>query len=443
MLIHFRSKQGLVTRSHDASGSGFMPLPSKSPNPNYNEQKFSWTRNAVKDLLAIFAAIFTSALGYGILTVLISFQMELNIKNEVLMSISAAVQIGAGVIFARFLPSMGQKAGLINSVCVGSLISAACCLALFFYPGYFLWLIVIYLLGTSFFICGVTRNTIMIDLTPTHVRALVISIGTTLVAIGNSLGPIILNLLQTGTSFVSFALASGFFLASMLPLSRLRKVDANVRENKKIGIWRYIKNSPKIMFAGFCVSYAMSSAAAFLIIYGIRIGMPQSEASLLLSVLLFGTVFYIPLGYLTDILNRRMLMVTFTILSLICAYQLLEVAGSHQIYTLLFLLFGCLAGIKLPAVVLINEKYKPTQRLAVNSAFSRFSLIGNVTGLLSTGAIMGQFGPQGLWLSIIIILLFFLLFCCVNYSHKFIKKDFNFSSLSIFNKHNNEQLSES
>lgn len=434
MFVNFRSKQELTSRGYDIAGSGFSPLPTNSANRAALGEKFHWNANIIKDLAAIFSSIFTSAIGYGILIVLIAIKLEQNVRNEILMSISAATQIGAGVIFSKFLPSLGQRAGLINSVYIGSAISAFCALLLFFYPGYILWLILIYFLGTSFFICGVTRNTIMIDLAPTHVRAMIISIGTMLVAIGNSLGPIILDLLKTGNSFASFAISCLFFLSSMIPLSRLRKVETNVREEKKITVWRYIKNSPKIMFAGFSISYAMSSASAFLIIYGIKIGMPASEASLLISVLLFGTIFYIPLGYLTDILNRRFLMMLFAFLSLICTCLLYITAGSQQIYILLFLMFGCLSGVKLPAIVLINEKYKPSQRLAVNSAFSRFSLIGNVCGLLCTGIIMKNFGPQGLWLSLMLILLCFLGFCLINYSQKIIKNHLSLRDFSPFNK---------
>ncbi len=442
MLVFFRSKQEVITRTYDVAGSGFSPLPSKSENQNSEDQKFHWSVSLIKDLLAIFASIFLSALGYGILMVMIAFKLEANVKNEILMSICAATQIGAGVIFARFLPSMGQKTGMINSIYIGSVISAICSLLLYFYVGYLPFLLLIFAMGTSFFICGVTRNTIMIDLAPTHMRAMIISFGTMLVAIGNSLGPIILTLLKTANNFISFVVAACFYLASMLPLARLRKIDSTVREQKKISIWRYIMNSPKIMFAGFAVSYAMSSASAFSIIYGIKIGMPENEASLLLSVLLFGTILYIPIGYLTDILNRRILMIFSATLSLLCSYALYNSSSLENIYTLLFILFGCLAGVKLPAIVLINEKYKPTQRLAVNSAFSRVSLSGNVVGLLSTGAIMKSVGASGLWLSLIIILLLFLLFCSLNYSKKLAKKEFKISDFSIFNKHQNEQVQE-
>lgn len=419
-----------VTRNYDISGQGFAQLPSNQT----DSQKFHLATDLIKNLSAIFASIFLSSLGYGILMVLIAFKMEHHVKDEILMSISTVTQIGAGIIFARFLPFMGQKTGMVNSVYIGSIISAIFSLLLFFYVNYALWLVTIFFIGTSFFICGVTRHTILINLAPPHMRAIIISIGAMLVAIGNSFGPIILNLIKTGENFSSFTIASLLYIASMIPLLRLKKIETDLREEKKISIWRYIKNSPKIMFAGFSVSYAMSSSSAFAIIYGIRIGMLETDASMLLSVLLFGTIFYIPIGYISDILNRRMLMIAFAILSLICTFLLYVNQDPQHIYILLFLLFGALSGIKLPAVVLINEKYKPTQRLAVNSAFAKFALSGNICGLLCTGIIMKHFGPQGLWLSLMVILFLFLTFCCINYTKKIIKKEFKKNNFSFFLK---------
>jgi hypothetical protein len=93
---------------------------------------------------------------------------------------------------------------------------------------------------------------------------------------------------------------------------------------------------------------------------------------------------------------------------------------------MLFLLFGSLAGVKLPAIVLINEKYQPTERLAVNSAFARFGLIGNITGLVISGILMYMIGKSGLWISVFMALSLFLTFFLTNI---FIKKK---QKLSLF-----------
>lgn len=435
MLFHF--KREIPTRSYDISNPALSPLPLRS-----TTQNISWNKNLFHDLSAIFSSIFLSAIGYGILMVMIALKLELHVKNEILMSVSAATQIGAGVLISRFLPALGHKIGLIKSIYIGSIISAIFAIFAYFYVNYTLWLLTIFALGTSFFICGVTRNTIMIDLAPPQIRALIISIGTMLVPIGNSLGPVLLSFLKTSDGFISFVIASAFYLLSMLPLSRLRKIDANLREEKKISIWCYIKNSPKIMFASFAVNYSMSSASAFLIIYGIKIGIPKDQAALLLSVLLFGTIFSIPIGFLADIFNRRLMMIASAFLGLILAVILFFNHDFSEMESLLFLMFGSLVGIKLPAMVLINEQYKPTQRLAVNSAFAKFGLIGNICGLFLTGAIMKCCGPRGLWLSIALILLCFLSFCLHNYWKKISRKEFDIKNFSIFNKHQDEQLSD-
>ena len=440
MILFFRPKSEVITRSYDVAGQGFTSLPINKPISD--TQEFRWTFGLAKDLIAIFSSIFLSAIGYGILMVMIALKLEANVKNEVLMSISTATQIGAGVLFSRFLPSIGRKNGMIKTIYISTIASAVCSLTLYVYLGYLLWLVMIFCIGTSFFVCGVTRNTIMIDLAPPHMRAMIISVGTMMVAIGNCLGPIIISILKTSDSFFSFVVASAFYIVSIIPLSRLKRVDGNVREEKKISTWRYILNSPKIMLATFSTSFAMSSSSAFLIIYGIKIGMPKDQASLLLSVLLFGTIFSIPIGYLADILNRRLMMICSTFIALTFAILLFNNIDPQRTYFLLFFLFGSLAGIKLPAIVLINEKYKPTQRLAVNSALTKFSLMGNICGLFTTGYCMKYFGPKGLWISVSTILSLFLLFCLMNYSRKISRGEFKINDFSILNKHKNEQLPE-
>ena len=189
------------------------------------------------------------------------------------------------------------------------------------------------------------------------------------------------------------------------------------------------------MFGGFTFNYVQSSISTFLIIYGIRSGLEVGQASLLFSVLLFGTIFSIPMGYFTDIINRRFLMMVCTILSFTCAVSLFFTQDINIMAILLFLLFGFMIGIKLPALILINEKYKPTQRLAVNSAFAKVCFIGNIFGIFITGAIMEISGPQGLWFSIITMLFLYLTLNIHNYWKSIVSK----SHSKIFLRHNFQQ----
>jgi hypothetical protein len=67
-------------------------------------------------------------------------------------------------------------------------------------------------------------------------------------------------------------------------------------------------------------------------------------------------------------------------------------------------------------------------------------LIGNITGLICTGGIMDKFGAQGLWISLMLILTFFLSFCLINYTQKFLRGQISRQDLTIFNKNKNEEI---
>lgn len=434
MSLFHKSKRKIISRSYDISSASFSPISSRLPSNISDNTKFTWTVSLTKDLLALFFSMILSSIGYGILMVMIAMRLEEFVKNEVLISVSSATQIVAGIIFARYLPAMGRKIGITNSYHIGVILSVVSILLMSLYVNFTLWLIVTFIYGMGAFVVGVTRQAIMFEIAPKHMRALIISISGMSIALCNSFGPIILQSLQTRDSFATFVIAALFFLASMLPIIRLKKVETHLREEKQISVWHYIFTSPKIMFAGFATNYMVSSIGAFAIIYGIQIGMTKEDASMLLSTFLLGSLFSIPISYLTNILNRRLMIIAFAATALSCIFSVYHISNPLELHASLFAIFVCSIGIKLPAVVLINEKYKPTKRLAVNSTFSKFCLIGNVFGIFVTGAAMKVFGPQGLWLSSMLVLGLFLFFCFLNYAGKFWRGDLSAKDFSIFNK---------
>ncbi|MES2676836.1 MAG: MFS transporter [Pseudomonadota bacterium] len=373
------------------------------------------------NLAAIYSSIFLSSIPFGMIAVLVAVKMDRFVGNANLISLSSAIQICAGIVFSKYLPRIAKKFGIIKTIQISTITAALMALLLYQYFGYFIWLLTIFIFGTALFAFSIIRQSITLDISPPHHKAIIVSLGGMLMSFGNALGPILLKFIGTET-FLPHIIAAIFYLVSMLPMLLFKNANSIVREDKKIGIWRYMKISPKIMLGGFTFNYVQSSISTFLIIYGIRSGMAVGQASLLFSVLLFGTIFSIPMGYFTDLINRRFLILVSTILSLICAILLFFVHDAATMAILLFLLFGFMIGIKLPALILINEKYKPTQRLAVNSAFAKICLIGNLFGIFTTGAIMDLLGAKGLWVSVIAMLFLYLTISLLNYWHKFFNK---------------------
>lgn len=430
-MFFLKNKNYLISRNyHSASESlSFNQLPI-----NKHQREFSWTYSHLFNYLTIYLSIFLSALGYGIAMVLIAFKLESNVKDDILITLSTVTQICAGVIFSSYLPRLTNKIGVINNIFYGSILATISTICLYKFINYPLWIIFIFLMGTSLFITSISRNTIMIDYSTEKFRAFSISLGSLLVAIGNSLGPVLINYIDVKDSFLVFTIAGIIHLLSGVIVLRLKKTDTVIRQQKKISPWQYIINSPKIMFSGFSFSFAMSSCSAFAIIYGLRVGIDEKSASLLLSALLIGTISYLPLSILCNIFNLRFLIILFSIISLLIIHKIYLLENYNYLHLYFFILFSSLAGMKLPTLVLINEKYKPSQRLAVNSSFSKVALTGSIFGLLCTGILIKIFGYKGLWLSSSGILVIFIIFCLINYFIKFLKGQLSSKDLSIFKK---------
>ena len=376
------------------------------------------TKQRIIDIACIYLATFISCIPNDMLTLLISVKVKQHVSNDMLISFIFTAQIIAGILFARYIPDFVKKFGMINSIHIASITAAFIAVIFYFYINYLLWIAFTFIFGTCLFSFVAIRQNMLFDLSPDKHKAILSSIGGMFVALGISFGALLMKFIpHEGIS--PHLLASLFYLLSTLPMVFIKGCENNIKKVKKIGLLRYIYNSPKIMFGGFSFNYANASVQSFLIIYGLGKGMNAAQASLLFSILLFGTVFSIPIGFITDRVNRRFVMLSCTIISLILACLIPLSYDLEVTYALLFLMFGFSFGIKLPALILINEKYKPTQRLAVVSSFNKMCLIGSVCGVICTGLFMKSLGPVGLWMSVISILFSYLLFSIANYLYKF------------------------
>ena len=129
-----------------------------------------------KELFLLMLSIFIASTAYGLLLVFIAIRLEQNTKNSFLISLSAIAQIGAGVIFSQFLPNFAKKVGLVKSVILSTVITALSALCLYKFISFYLWLIVIYCLGTSLFTTNIIRNTLMINLAEPKKRAFIMGL---------------------------------------------------------------------------------------------------------------------------------------------------------------------------------------------------------------------------------------------------------------------------
>jgi len=108
-------------------------------------------KQLIVNLSAIYLSIFLSSVSFGIISVLIAVKMDKFVGNETLISLAAAMQIFAAIFFAKYLPIVSKKLGILKTIQISTFCAAVMALVLYQYFGYFIWLFTIFIFGTSLF----------------------------------------------------------------------------------------------------------------------------------------------------------------------------------------------------------------------------------------------------------------------------------------------------
>jgi MFS family permease len=141
-------------------------------------------------------------------------------------------------------------------------------------------------------------------------------------------------------------------------------------------------------------------------VYGKAAGMSNAEVALFMGlILLGGMLLQWPVGRISDMLDRRKVIVGVTVLAMLAALA----AGTMPempIWMLLGVAF-LFGGMSLPMYSLcaahLNDYLDPKQMVAASSGFVLVSGLGAILGPTSASAAMHLAGPQGffLWLALV------------------------------------------
>jgi MFS family permease len=351
-------------------------------------------------------AVSIAAIGIFCLTLGLSYPLLSLILDAMgistgLIGLNAAMTPLGIILASPFMPSLTRRCGAW-ALCVGSLISAAVLLVLIaVFRDVTVWFLLRFLLGIVNTAIFVTSETWINQAAPKRIRGRIIGLYTTVAAAGFALGP--LSIAFTGSQgWIPFAIGVAGILTA-LPLvffARTHLPDFNGPETAPVF---------PLFFAAPLLLLAVAFAALFdqvtislLPLYGLRHGLPESTASLMLTVLIAGNVLLqIPIGWMADRLPRR---------NLICFLSLATVAGSlllvwliHGtllIWPLLFIWGAAAFGTYTVAMVELGDRFSGTLLLAGNSAFGMMWGIGGIIGPSMAGGAMDLIGPEGLPLTL-------------------------------------------
>jgi MFS family permease len=335
---------------------------------------------------------------------LLGIEMERQGVSGTVSGLNTAVA-GLGTLAAvPFVPRLAQRFGLERIIMAALGLSATTALGFYLLP-LWAWFPLRFIFGAAIGALFVVSEYWITASAPADRRGLVMGIYATMLAIGFASGPLVMNL--TGTGGIAPYLAGAFiYVLALIPLLLSRGKVPGVPGESHGPLTRYMTAVPVATFAGLTFGAIETGSFALFPAYGIRNGLSETTAALLISVFTAGNIVsQVPLGWLSDQADRRKVL-------LLCA--LAGVAGAAAMpfalfdmrvfYTVLFIWGGFVGGLYTVGLAHLGARYKGAELANANAAFVMLYSIGLVVGPPFVGLGIDLFGVDGFAWSLVILL---------------------------------------
>lgn len=195
-----------------------------------------------------------------------------------------------------------------------------------------------------------------------------------------------------------FILCALIFCFALLPTTLSTAQSPAPIAAAKFDLSRLYRRSP-VAFFGSLLSGALSGTWGSLGgVYSQNVGMTTAQgATLLAAFLAGGAIAQMPIGRLSDFIDRRLVMVGSGVFGAVSCLAMLVFGGSPvALYVAGFFVGTVLYPVYALNVAHANDMAEPDEFVTISSAIMILYGLGTVTGPLMAGTLMQAFGPNGL-----------------------------------------------
>lgn len=341
-----------------------------------------------KSVLSVIFSVSVFSLTYGLSSPLISLKLLDEGFSESLIGLNAAMHALGVFLIAPFLPALFKRFPPLALMLV-SLTGIAFIFVLFSWTSLPFWFVLRIALGVFTEIIMVQTETWLNDSTVEKARGKMMAIYTAGISSGFATGPVILALSGSAGN-LAFYIGAVIALLAVLLLWRTGMPAVPSEEGPHTGLLKSLKLASLPIFATVLNAAIEVAGMNFLSLYAIKLGWQETDASLLISVLMFGAILLqLPIGWLADRVNREHLISALSLLSALTAFVWPHILTLHLLaYLVLFLWGGIFVGIYTVAITWVGERFKGSQLAGIYAAMSVAWGVGALLGPLLGGMAM-------------------------------------------------------
>ncbi|MFG1444050.1 MFS transporter [Xanthobacter agilis] len=360
--------------------------------PSPPPAQMSWAAS----ITAAISAIAVVGVGISLSIPLLALELESRGVSGALIGVNTAVAGIATVAVAPFVPLLVRRLGVRALLVLAILLCAASLLAFKVTSSFLLWFPLRFALGAALCVLFAVSEFWINAVAPHHRRGLVMGIYATALSVGAALGPVILS--ATGTSgWPPYLAGAAVLCLGALPILMARGMTPTIHDGEHHGVLSFLLRSPTALMAALVFGAMETSVMSFLPLYGMRLGLGASDATLLLTVAVLGNVaFQIPLGLVSDRIDRRVLLLACAAVGTIGAAILPQLqVDSLPFLAAVFLATGVTGSLYTVGLSHLGARFHGANLASANAAFVMFYSIGLIAGPPLAGKGMDLYNPYG------------------------------------------------
>lgn len=209
--------------------------------------------------------------------------------------------------------------------------------------------------------------------------------------------PVKVDLFILVSILLSFAL-----LPILLSITEAPKFD----NPKRLALNELFVISPLGFVGSFFIGLAHGVIFGYGAVYAITKGLSTFEISIFMVIVsTFGAIFQWPVGFLSDRIDRRTILISVTLIASVLSIFIL--IFSYLSLVVFFIILAFYAGMSLPmhslAVAHTNDYLQPDQIVAASSSINILVGIGAILGPITVSLFMKVIGPDGFFVYLFIV----------------------------------------
>lgn len=345
--------------------------------------------------ITVCATVFT--IMQGLTYPLLALVLNRMAVPEWLIGLNASAMPVGMIASAPLAPRLMRRFGGHQLTVASLLTSALCLVAIKALPDPWLWMPLRLLMGIALGCILVVNESWINQIASDDRRGRIIGFYSAVLSAGFALGPALLAIVGS-RGWAPFLIGAALPVLALLPLPGVRaalpKLPANTHP---VPVTAFLRMAPLLLLLTAAVALADEGAMSFLPIYALAHGYAEKTGTILLIVMIAGSVsMQYPIGWIADRAPRAMVMTACAVAAAASATAMPFTVGTPWLFAAaVFVWGGVYYAIYMLALVRLGESFSGMTLVTGNAAFAAMWGVGGIAGSSVVGGAMSAFGPVG------------------------------------------------